>query len=154
MTTKAAFNAEEWPLLSSAPAITAMSVVLSDRGGALRESVSMARAYTDARREEGSELLREIVSTPPSLQPRQFSDAADVTEQASARLREAVELLEQKATSDEVTDYKRFVTSVADNVAKSHREGGFLGIGGKDVSEREQAALDRIAATLGIAAGG
>jgi|SRR5215207_2986514 len=154
MTTKADFNAEEWSRLSTAPAMTAMTVALADRGGVLRESMSMARAYAEARRDDASDLVREIVSTPPALDPTQLGNPADVTEQASARLREAVELLEQKGTSDEVADYKRFVTSVADTVAKAHREGGFLGVGGKDVSEREQAALDRIAATLGIATGG
>jgi hypothetical protein len=29
-------------------------------------------------------------------------------------------------------------------VARAHKEGGFLGIGGKEVSESEQAALDEI----------
>jgi hypothetical protein len=152
MTTKAAFNAEEWSLVTTAPALTAMTVMLADRGGALRESVSMARAYADARRDGGSELVREVVSSPPALDRSQLGSATDVVEQASTRLHEALDLLEAKATSDEVADYKRFVTAVADTVATAHREGGFLGVGGTDVSEKEQAALDRIAATLGIPA--
>jgi hypothetical protein len=45
-----------------------------------------------------------------------------------------------------VNAYKRFVYSVAEAVAHAHREGGFLGFGGSEVSEREQAALDEIAA--------
>ena len=43
-------------------------------------------------------------------------------------------------------EYKRFVYSLAESVAHAHKEGGFLGIGGKPVSEREQTALDAIAA--------
>ncbi len=37
-------------------------------------------------------------------------------------------------------------SALADTVAKAHKEGGFLGIGGTQVSEHEQAALDEIAA--------
>jgi hypothetical protein len=40
------------------------------------------------------------------------------------------------------------VLGVGDTVAHAHREGGFLGIGGKEVSEHEQAVLDDVAATL------
>jgi hypothetical protein len=40
---------------------------------------------------------------------------------------------------------------VADVVAHAHKEGGVLGIGGKEVSEQEQAAMDQLASTLGTA---
>jgi len=72
-----------------------------------------------------------------------------VTESPSTeRLRTAVEILEQKASPEEVEDYKRFVLTVAEAAANAHREGGFLGVGGKQVSEAEQTALDDIATTL------
>lgn len=38
--------------------------------------------------------------------------------------------------------------SLAEAAANAHREGGILGVGGKRVSDAEQAALDEIAATL------
>lgn len=150
MTTKAAFNGEEWAEVTNAPALTAMSVVAADRGGTLRESVSMARAYTDARRAEASELLREVVTSPPVLEPSAFQPGGDAIRQAAQKLRHAVELLEAKATPEEVADYRRFVLELADTVARAHKEGGFLGIGGRQVSEPEQRALDAIAATLGV----
>ncbi len=53
-------------------------------------------------------------------------------------------ILEQKATPEEVEAYRRFVVAVAEAAAKAHKEGGFIGIGGKEVSESEQAALDEI----------
>lgn len=154
MTTKAAFNAEEWSTVTTAPALTAMGVAMSDRGGTLRESVSMARAYAEARRDESSELVREVVSTPPAIDPSGMRAPGDVARQGADRLREAVTLLEDKATPEELADYRRFVIAVAETVAGAHREGGFLGIGGRDVSDTEQAALDEIRSTLGVAAGG
>ena len=65
------------------------------------------------------------------------------------RLGEAVGILQQKATPAEVDAYRNFVMDVAEAAAKAHKEGGFIGIGGKQVSESEQAALDEIEAALG-----
>jgi hypothetical protein len=48
-----------------------------------------------------------------------------------------------------VEAFKGFVLRVAETVARAHKEGGVLGIGGKEVSEREQAVLDDLAASLG-----
>ena len=59
-----------------------------------------------------------------------------------------MQLLNDKASPDEVDAYKRFVLTVAEAAANAHKEGGFMGVGGKRVSEGEQAALDEIAATL------
>ena len=67
---------------------------------------------------------------------------------STERLRQAVRILEQKASPAEVEEYKRFVMTLAREAANANREGGFLGMGGEQVSEGEQAALDEISATL------
>lgn len=147
MTTKAAFNAEEWALVARAPFLTAMLVIAADKGGTVRESMAISRAYGAARAQQGDELLAEILATPPGIDPAKTPRTAeDLRREAPAALREAVEILNRVATEDEVIAYKRFVFSLADTVARAHREGGFLGIGGTEVSEHEQAALDEIAA--------
>jgi hypothetical protein len=79
----------------------------------------------------------------------QLRAAGDIERASSTRLRDAVQLLEQKASSEEVDAYRNFVLDAAEAAANAHREGGFLGIGGKQVSDSEQAALDEITATLG-----
>ena len=48
MTAKADFNAEEWETLLEAPPAAGLLVVLSDRGGSIKETFSMAKAYTEA----------------------------------------------------------------------------------------------------------
>ena len=58
-------------------------------------------------------------------------------------IREAVALVEGKATPEEVDEYKKFVVTLAHKVAAAHREHG------TDVSPAEQAAIDEISATLG-----
>jgi Protein of unknown function (DUF5661) len=148
MTTKADFNAEEWATITTAPALAAIFVSSADPGGSLRESLAASRAYASARQAEASPgLLRDVLSSPPAIDPASRATLAqDLQQRAPAKLREAIATLERHTGDDEVNAYKRFVYAVAEAVAHAHREGGFLGIGGSDVSEREQAALDQIAA--------
>jgi xanthine dehydrogenase iron-sulfur cluster and FAD-binding subunit A len=151
MTSKADFNAEEWQRVVEAPALAALRVVAADRGGTVRETLSMARAYRDARehdREHG-ELLRELLASPPQLDPKELGSPADIGPHASQRVRAAIEILERKAEPADVEDYRRFVGEVAEVVARAHKEGGVLGIGGKEISPAEQSALEEIRAALG-----
>ena len=62
-------------------------------------------------------------------------------------LRDAVQVLERKATPEELEDYRRFVLTLADKVAAAHREEG-----GDNISPAERAAIEEIAATLSTAA--
>jgi hypothetical protein len=149
MTEKAAFNAEEWEKLLEAPALVALRMVVADRGGTIRESLSLGRAYAEARGGAADGLLKEIVSSAPHVDPQGLKDPGALEGRANASLGEAIDLLEQKATPDEVEAYRDFVLKVADTVARAHKEGGVLGIGGKEISESEQAVLDDLSATLG-----
>jgi hypothetical protein len=48
--------------------------------------------------------------------------------------------------------YKAWLLSIARTVAGAAKEGTFLGFGGKTLSADETAALDELAATLGVSA--
>jgi hypothetical protein len=151
MTKKADFNAEEWSVVVQGPVLAGMRVVAADRGGTIRESLAMGRVYQAAREKHGeSELLDELVASPPALDRSQAAGAGgDLTTVATQSLQNAMRILEEKATAGEVDAYKKFVMSVAQAAASAHKEGGFLGIGGKEISEAEDKALDEISTTLG-----
>ncbi len=151
MTTKADFNAEEWSSIADGPLYAGMRVISADRGGTLRETLSIGRAYQETRQHHGeSELLDELVKSPPSIDPDRIRDAGgSIAAVAAEQLRDAVATLEAKATAEEVDAYKRFVMTVAQAVASAHKEGGFLGIGGKQISDAENEALDEISSALG-----
>lgn len=150
MTRKADFNAEEWSTVIEGPLLAGLRVITASRGGTIRESIAMGKTWTSAREQHGeSELLDELVSSAPALDASRLQEGGGITA-ASGRLREAVEIVEQKATPDEVEAYKRFVIEVAKAVATAHKEGAILGLGGKEISDDEQAAIDDIAATLGL----
>ena len=58
-------------------------------------------------------------------------------------------ILAAKATREETDAYKRFVMTVAQAAASAHKEGGLLGLGGKQISDAENQALDEISTALG-----
>jgi hypothetical protein len=150
MTKKADFNAEEWSKVVEAPLLAGLRVVAADRGGKIRETVAMAKVYGEARKDKGkSELLDELVATAPAVDQQRVRSEGDLGPQSTARLTEALEILRQKATPEELDAYRNFVMDLAEAAAKAHKEGGFIGIGGKPVSESEQKVLDEILATLG-----
>lgn len=149
MTRKADFNAEEWELVTSAPALAATAVAAADRGGTLREGLSMARTYQEARQEHPSELLEAVLTSPPSVGTAQASTPEDVRQRAIDAVRRASDLLRERATEPELADFGDFVMRVSDAVARAHKEGGVLGFGGKEVSEPEQLLLDDLAEALG-----
>jgi hypothetical protein len=151
MTRKADLNAEEWSTIVDAPLYAGMRVISADRGGTLRESLAMGRAYQEARQHHGeSELLDELVKSPPSIDPDRVREAAgNIADLTAQQLRDAIRILEAKATPPELDAYKRFVMTVAQAVASAHKEGGVLGIGGRQISDAENQALDEISSALG-----
>jgi len=147
MTTKADFTPQEWELVLEGPPSAGMIVITAQRGGMLRETVSMAKAYAEARQQHGqSELLDEIVAVKPKLDHTRYRSLDELKEHSLGHLRDAVALLQGKVTPQELDEYKRFIINLADEVAHAHREHGR---GGEAVSASEQAATAAIAEALG-----
>ena len=145
MTGSADFTAEEWDVVREGPTSAGMIVSTAERGGSFREAFAMAKAFTEARKEHGdSALLDEIVSRKPEMDHTRSHSAEELKEHGLQRIRDAIALLEQKATPEEVGDYRRFVTSLAQRVAGAKSEGG-----DKPVSDAESAAIAEIAQALG-----
>jgi hypothetical protein len=144
MTGKADFSKEEWELISEGPPSAGLIVVTAQRGGMFRETFAIGKAYAEARRQHGeSQLLDELVAARPERDRTRYHSPEQLKQGGLQHLRDAVELLEQKATPEEVTDFRRFVLTVADKVANAHREGDV------NVSEAERAAIEQIAEAIG-----
>src|SRR5207249_9231495 len=123
MTGKADFTQEEWELVLEGPPSAGMIVVTAQRGGTFRESIAMAKAYVEARKDHGaSELLDEIVAAKPERDHTRYHSVDELKQAGLKHLRDAVAVLEQKATPGEVEDYRRFVLTLAEKVANAHRE--------------------------------
>ena len=144
MTGKADFTQQEWGLVLEGPPSAGMIVVTAQRVGTIRETLAIAKAYVEARQQHGeSELLDEIVAAKPEIDHTRYHSVAELKEHGLQHLRDAVALLERKATPDEVEGYRRFVLALADKVASAHKDGG------GNIGEAERAALGEISTSLG-----
>ncbi len=146
MTSQEAFSPAEWKVVLEGPPSAGMIVVTAARGGMIRESIAMSKAYVEARAQHGeSELLDEIVAAKPGTDHTRYHSAAELRENGLKHLRDAVALLESKATPGELDDYRRFVLALASKVAEAHKEEG------QSVSPAEAEAIQQITAALGTA---
>ena len=128
------------------PAAAGLIVITAAHGGTFRETFAMSKAYAEARAEHGeSELLDEIVSAKPKVDHTRYHSAEELRDDELGHLRDAMALLESKATAEERDDYRRFVFTLANKVAAAHREHG------QSVSPAEAAAIEQITEALGAA---
>ena len=152
MTGQADFTAEEWQAVLEGPPSAGLMVAASQKGGTFRESLSIGKAYIEARKKHGeSQLLDEVVGSKPQLAHTHYHSLEDLKTAALQKLRDAVALLDRKASPDEVEDYRQFVLDVAGKVAEAHRE-GFLGMSGERVSDAERQAVQEVGEALGTTA--
>lgn len=145
MTTQAAFSEDEWKLILEGPAGAGFTVIMSQRGGTMRETMSMAKAYAEAQQEHGgTELVDAIVSQKPKADRSHAHSFEELRDHTLEELRAAIALLDAKATPEEVAGYKKFVVAVATRAAQAHKENGSE----EPISDAEQAALTAISDAL------
>jgi hypothetical protein len=148
MTTKAAFSPEEWKVVLEGPSTAGMIVITAAHGGTFRETIAMSKAYAEERAQHGeSELLDEIATAKPEVDHTRYHSPEELRENGLGHLRDAVALVKDKATPEELEDYRRFVLALANKVAAAHKEGG------QSVSPAEAAAIQQITTALGSAEG-
>jgi hypothetical protein len=145
MTGKADFTEQEWDAVLEGPTSAGLIVSTAERGGTFREIVAIAKSFAEARAQHGeSALLDEVVSHKPEMDRTRAHSPEELRAHGLERIREAVALVEQKATPEELADYRGFVLSLADRVAAAKTKGDETG-----ASEAEAAAIAEIAEALG-----
>lgn len=150
MTAKSDFTSEEWETVLEGPTAAGLMIAAAQRGGSFRESYSIAKAYTDARRDHGaSQLLDDIVGEKPKVERPHVHSVDELKQQSLEQLRQGLALVQQKGTPEEADQYKQFVVGLATRVAEAHRE-GFLGFSGDRVSDAERQAVSQVADALGV----
>jgi hypothetical protein len=148
LTGRADFTDEEWKTVLEGPTSAGLLVIAADRGGSIRESFSMAKAYSATREEHGeSELLDEIASAKPEMDHTRYKTPEELKEACLKHVGDAVAVLDSKATGEEVNAYKTFILGLAQRVAEARKE-GFMGLSGERVSEAEREAIGEISGAL------
>jgi hypothetical protein len=167
------FTDDEILLLNSTPTLVGSAMVFAEGSGlgTLKEMMANAKSYIGgAQAYPNNPIITGIV---PNLvdhkegleQAKAFRDKAiarfkekgiDSKEAIRGLLLEdckaVAQLLANKASELEAKEYKQWVMSIAETIAKSAKEGGFLGFGGEVISENEKEIFTEIAKALGIPA--
>jgi|SRR5271165_6697190 len=144
MTSKADFSDAEWDVVLEGPPSAGMIVITAAKGGMFRETWAMSKVYAEARRQHGaSELLDAIVAAKPEMDHTKYHTPDELKQKSLQHIRDAVALLERKATPEELDAYRSFMLTMANRVAAAHKEGGV------SVSASETEAVRDITAALG-----
>jgi len=164
VTHRSAFTADEWTLLRVTPSFVAVGVVAADASGLFASLKETLAGVNEASAALGSssdlELFQALAadrSAPavPDVEPLLGDGPKDaqlenfktaVLERVSA----VVELLNHKASATETDAYRRLLVRVAQRAASAAKEGGFLGIGGVRVSEKERAFIEMVSRSAGV----
>lgn len=171
MTFEQRFSEEEQVLLGSLPTLigTVMSFASGSGLGTVRELMSSARAVMEgttrypgniiiagvvpsmADRDEGIDKAKELrKKLQDELKAHEVDSREDLRAFVLDASRKVKALLDAKASPEEAQQFRTWILDIAENVAKAASEGGFLGIGGTQVSDGEKAFFSELNEALGL----
>ncbi|NJM05664.1 DUF937 domain-containing protein [Candidatus Gracilibacteria bacterium] len=159
---RAAFSDAEWDALQMAPLNAATLIIMADKSGrggrgqevdALNDALAEASS-TAAPTELVNLLFRDGVSDSiieDFVKEHRKTDEATVQEALLTPISEAVKIARAKATKSDATAFQGLLIATAQKVAGAVKEGGFMGMGGTNVSDAEKAALDVLVVAVNAA---
>lgn len=160
MLTKNDFSADDWAVLRETPHFVGVATMLAGASGlgTIKESIAAAQTVMEGQSSEVP-LLRdlsnreEVMAAQGALRNLVGTLGSDASKEkiqdlALERVRAALGLLASKASPEETQAFRTWLSTVGEKVAKAAREGGFLGFGGTQVSEGEQAFLASLSTAL------
>jgi hypothetical protein len=158
VTTKTAFTEDEWSRIVRAPFVAGMAITLADPGGpieATKETLATLKTATNppSREQLLAEVALEIQAMTQKKQSplggyRPSAEGAPAGVQVLEELRAVQALVVAKAQPDEATAFGEWLVAAAGAAAHAAKEGGFMGFGAQQVSDREQAMLDQVRAAV------
>ena len=152
MTTKADFTEEEWARLERAPMVAGMAISLADPGGPIelmKESMGTVKTVVESAKPGGDAELVESVSTSVAEKAQKRENPMGdfkpkAGEEIIDELRAANKLVTEKASPEEAEAFRNWLLKAAQGSADAAKEGGFMGIGAEQVSEREEKMLAKL----------
>lgn len=158
MTTKSDFTEDEWSRVVRAPLVAGMAISLADPGGPIemaKESMATVKRATNPPSHE--QLLAEVALEIQAMTQERHNPLGGFKPTAGQQpgvqvldeLRAVQAIVADKATPDETAAFGRWLVDAAQAAANAAKEGGFMGFGAVQVSDREQAMLDQVRAAVG-----
>jgi hypothetical protein len=157
VTTKTDFTEDEWTRIVRAPMVAGMAISLADPGGpieATKETMATLKNATNPPSRE--QLLADVALEIQALtQQRQnplkgYKPTKDrpVGDQVLDELRGVQAIVAGKADPAEAAAFGQWLVAAAQAAAEAAKDGGFMGIGAHQVSEREQAMVEQVRAAV------
>ncbi len=157
----ASYTPEELSKIAGAVMVSGMAVAMVDMGivSSAIEATALAKEVAEAATKYANNSVIQALFSEEAAKDLQNNPASKVTvkaedfkpevavETAIAKINEALSILQPKATTDEIREYKEFVYACCDRVANAAGSGLF-GSGTPKVSSTEAAALAKIKAAL------
>jgi hypothetical protein len=159
MSKEADYTAQEWKTISAAPVMAGLLVSMSDMSGPVglaKEAIAVAKGVAETAAVSSNELIKAVADGirarggKPEM-PDLPNDLGGARLAMIDGCKQAASLVTQKSPA-EAGEYKAWLALLARKTAEASKEGGFLGIGGRQVSEGENSAIKELATALGIAA--
>ncbi len=146
------FTAEELNQIREIIPLTGFAVAVAGNSGIIgtfKEAAATARGLGEAAAKyPQNELIQSLLKdfgqnrpTMPKYNPLEANIQQKIKTDALEKIRQVIAVLSQKATPQEVSEFKQWIMAVSESVANAAKEGGFLGIGGERVSAAEKAVL-------------
>lgn len=149
------YTPEEWKTISAAPMMAGLLVTVSDFSGPIgtaKEAFAVVKGVIDAAAGTSNDLIKAVAEGVKAQGGR--PDMPDLgNDRAAARTalidgcKRALAIVSQKSPA-EAEEYKQWLTSLAQKTAEASKEGGFLGIGGVQISDEEKAAVSELSSAL------
>ena len=146
------FADDDWVKVKLAPMAAAALVITaspSSKGDTEAELSAAASALNKARGTARPETLLNV-AFPEDVTMSDFGDFLKTTPRAAmaSTIKTATNLVRTNTDPAQLAAYEAMIQDVAQKAAEAAKEGGFLGMGKKTVSEEEQAALNEVKAAL------
>jgi hypothetical protein len=156
MADRSAFGEEEWAAVLRAPFLVGLLIATASPSGmlgSLKEAFAAKKLLIDTRANAGGQnaLVDLVLAELDTDEGRAKADLmhlanlmpAEARQEAERSIRAAGEAARAHAAAD-APGFQDWLLILAQAVAGASKEGGFLGIGGKSVSEAEAAALENV----------
>src|SRR5215470_7942104 len=159
MSTVANFTPDELNLLREIIPLTGFAVAVAGNSGIIgtfKEAAATVKGIGEvAAKYPQNELIQSLLKDfsqnrpiMPKYNPLEGGIQEKIKAETLEKCRQVVAVLTQKATAQEVSEFKQWILAVSEKVANAAKEGGFLGIGGERVSAAEKAVLSDLQRVL------
>ncbi len=153
------FTPEELNLMREIIPLTGFAVAVAGNSGIIgtfKEAAATVKGIGEAAAKyPQNELIQSLLKDfsqnrpiMPKYSPLESGIQEKIKTDALAKTRQVVAGLTQKATPQEVSEFKQWILAVSESVANAAKEGGFLGIGGERVSAAEKMVLNDLQGVL------